>query len=137
MGNFTAEITLKNAGDIAKARDSLINEQDIRQVTIEAIPDTGASSLFITEDVCRKLGLTFKQEGYVNIADGARKLCKRTEAVEVHWKNRSTECRATVIPGSKKNLLGAIPLEDMDLRVNPVTMCLEGANGDEPVYQAL
>jgi hypothetical protein len=39
-----------------------------------------------------------------------------------------------VIPESEEVLLGAIPLEDMDLRVNPVKQALEGIHGDEVLY---
>jgi clan AA aspartic protease len=137
MGHFTQQITLKNARDVGNALDGFIKEQDVRQVTIEAVVDTGASTMVITEDVWQKLGLAIDQQSYANIANGTRQMCQRTEAVAIHWKNRSTQCSAVVIPGAKKNLLGAIPLEGMDLMVDPVNMCLKGANGDEPVYQAL
>jgi hypothetical protein len=53
--------------------------------------------------------------------------------VEVHWKNRSTSCEAIVLPNSDEVLLGAIPLEGMDLMVNPVEQVLVGVHGDEPL----
>jgi clan AA aspartic protease len=137
MGNFTETITLKNPIDAGLVRRGLISDREVRQVTIEAVVDTGASTMVITEEVCQKLGLAVEHEGSVSIANGARQPCKKTEPVAIYWKNRYAACSALVIPGAKKNLLGAIPLEDMDLRVNPVKMCLEGANGDEPIYQAL
>jgi hypothetical protein len=45
MGTFTEEITLKNARDAGDFRHGRIKAQEIRQVTIQAIPDTGASRL--------------------------------------------------------------------------------------------
>jgi hypothetical protein len=39
-----------------------------------------------------------------------------------------------VVPGAKKILLGAIPLEGLDLMVNPVTQELVGAHGDQFIY---
>ncbi|MCX6583665.1 MAG: hypothetical protein NT166_26115 [Candidatus Aminicenantes bacterium] len=39
--------------------------------------------------------------------------------VEVRFKNRSTTCRAVVLPGDSGMLLGAIPMEDMDLISDP------------------
>ena len=42
--------------------------------------------------------------------------------------------RATVVPGSEKVLLGAIPLEGMDLTVNPKTQEVMGIHGDEVVF---
>jgi hypothetical protein len=42
-------------------------------------------------------------------------------------------CQAWVIPNAKEILLGAIPLEDMDLMVDPAGRKLVGAHGDEPL----
>jgi len=42
--------------------------------------------------------------------------------------------RALVVPGAEKVLLGVIPLEGLDLMVNPVTQELVGAHGDEVEY---
>ncbi|MDR1787167.1 MAG: aspartyl protease family protein [Treponema sp.] len=137
MGNFSQKITLKNQADLAMFRHGFIKEAEVREVTIEALVDTGASILFITEEVRQKLGLTVEQKSYATIANGMRQPCQRTEPVAIYWKNRSTVCPAMVIPGADTNLLGAIPLEGMDLKVNPVAMCLEGVNGEYPLYLAL
>jgi len=53
-----------------------------------------------------------------------------TEAVEVCRKDRFSTSRAAVMPGIPAILPGALPLEDMDLRVNPVEQRLEYARGD-------
>ena len=130
MGTVYAEITLKNAYEEGKALEGLIKAEDVRTATVTAIVDTGAMSLVITEDLRQKLGLSIRGEKPVLIANGQRVLSKLTEGVEVHWKNRITTVRAVVIPGAAAVLLGAIPLEDMDLIVNPVTQELAGAHGD-------
>jgi len=137
VGNFSQKITLKNAGDLVKARDGLIRGEDVRQVDIDAIVDTGASVMFITEDIRQKLGLAIDSNSYAKIANGTYQACRRTEPVSIHWKNRSTSCPAMVMPGATENLMGAIPLEGMDLKVNPVDQCLEGVHGADPVYLAL
>jgi hypothetical protein len=41
-------------------------------------------------------------------------------------------CRPLVIPNATEVLLGAIPLEDMDLMVDPVGQKLVGRHGDRP-----
>jgi len=130
MGTVYAEITLKNARDEGKAREGFIEAADVRAETVQAIVDTGAMSLVINEELCQKLGLAINGEKYVLVANGERVYCKVTEAVEIHWKNRLSILSAVVIPGAKKVLMGAIPLEDMDLIVNPVTQELVGAHGD-------
>jgi len=130
MGTVHAEITLRNANDRANCAQGIIKEQDVRSVAVTAIVDTGAMSLVISEDLCQKLGLSIIGQRMAQIANGQRVPCKLTEAVEIHWKNRLSTLSAVVIPGAELVLLGAIPLEDMDLMVNPVTQELVGAHGD-------
>jgi clan AA aspartic protease len=95
--------------------------------------DTGAITLVIDEATNEKLGLATKAYRHSTLADGSRRRCKLTEPVEVHWKDRSTSCEAIVLPNSNDVLLGAIPLEGMDLMVNPVEQALVGIHGDEPL----
>jgi len=137
MGTVYAEITLKNARDEGKAQEGLIKAEAVRAVTVQAVVDTGAMSLVIDEELRQELGLAIKGEKNALVANGQRVICKLTEAVEIHWKNRISTLSAVVIPGAKKVLLGAIPLEDMDLMVNPVTQELVGAHGDSVECLAL
>ena len=137
MGTVYAEITLKNAGDAIRVKENLITEPEVRRTTVTAIVDTGAATLFITEAVCQQLGLVTEGERSARTASGARIACKVTEPVDIQWKERSTSCRAVVMPGAENILLGAIPLEDMDVMVNPAGRELVGAHGDEIVALAL
>jgi clan AA aspartic protease len=137
VGSFAEEITLKNAYDVGKAREGLIKEEDIRHITVTAVVDTGAGTLFIDEETCQTLGLAIIDQRDAYIANGTQVPCKVTGPVQICWKNRSTDCRAVVMPGSKKILLGAIPLEDMDLMVDPVNQKLTGVHGDKIVALAL
>jgi clan AA aspartic protease len=132
MGSFKTEIALRNEVDIALCKRGYIAEDQIRQVTVDAIVDTRAITLALTEALCRKLGLDIAGERMVRTADGKHP-CTVTRPVEVRWKNRETSCEALVIPGLETPLLGAIPLEGMDLIVNPVAQELVGANGNEPI----
>ena len=130
MGTVYAVISLKNARDEGGRRAGLMKAEDVRSVNVKSVVDTGAMSLVITEKLCQKLGLEKIGEKFVRIANGQRVSCKLTEAVEIHWKNRISILSAVVIPGAKTVLLGTIPLEDMDLLVNPVTKELAGAHGE-------
>jgi predicted aspartyl protease len=51
MGTVKTEITLKNVIDAGNAKRGIIKEAEIRAITVEAIVDTGASTIVITEDV--------------------------------------------------------------------------------------
>ena len=102
----------------------------MRSVTVQAVVDTGAMSLVINEELQQKLGLKVMRIRSALVANGQRVTCNETEPVEISWKDRGSSLNAVVIPGAKTVLLGAIPLEDMDLMVNPVTQELVGAHGD-------
>jgi clan AA aspartic protease len=131
MGQVVTEITLANVKDEGKAEDGIISINDVRKVTVQAIVDTGAMTLIITEELYKKLGLTQKEEKIANLADGRKVSCIVTRPVSIYWKNRSTVVEAVVVPGAARVLLGVIPLEDMDLIVEPKKEELVGAHGDE------
>ena len=134
-GTVVTEITLTNVADKVRVQDGV--RAEARQETVSALVDTGASMLVINEELQRRLGLEIEDKRWTTFADGGRKECGLTEGVNIRWQNRDCICRAVVIPGAKSILLGVIPLEDMDLIVNPVTQMLEGAHGDEVVTLAL
>ena len=136
MGTVFAEITLKNAADEENAREGLIREDEIRSVTVTSIVDTGAATLVINEKLCGMLGVGIREEKSVNLADGNRVMGKLTAPVDVIWKDRSWACPAVVIPGAETVLLGAIPLEGMDLMINTKAQELVGVHGDTVEYMA-
>jgi clan AA aspartic protease len=136
MGNVFAELNLKNAGDATLARNGHIAENDVRTVTLTAIVDTGASTLVINEDIFNELGLYVVETRRINLAGGAKMEGKVTSPVSIQWKNRFATVDAVVLPGGKP-LLGLLPLEFMDLMVDPVRQELVGAHGDEPVLMAM
>ena len=133
MGMVHAEITLKNAWDVSNAEKGLIQESEIRQTTVTALVDTGAGTLVVNEELCRQLGLRIQGERPVRLANNTSEKVKIAEPVKVCWKNRDMVCQPWVVPSSPNILLGAIPLEDMDLIVDPAKQELIGAHGDEIV----
>jgi len=136
MGTTYAEITLKNSRDAGNAREGLIEENEVRSLTVQAVVDTGAITLVINEELQQKLGLTVINKKFAYVANGQRVPYDETEPVDIMWKNRNASVNAAVIPGARTVLLGAIPLEAMDLMVNPVTQELVGAHGDSAVIFA-
>jgi predicted aspartyl protease len=134
MSVFKEEITLANARDVGNARDGLIPDTKIRKITVGAMPDTGAWTLVINEDTRQKLGLAVEETSESALADGATDTYGVTEGVKIRWKNRSTVLPAVVVPDAKDILLGALPLEAMDLMVDPVHEQLVGVHGVEPLH---
>jgi clan AA aspartic protease len=131
MGIVHAEITLKNAIDVGEVHRGSLTEQEVRTATVQALVDTGAGTLVINEELREALGLTVRRLRQGELADGAKQVYQVTEPVEIHWQDRETACPALVLPGAREVLLGAIPLEDLDLVVDPVRQVLTGAHGDE------
>jgi len=136
MGNVFAEITVKNALEATLARKGHIAEKDVHTVTLTTIVDTGATSLVINEEIFKQLGLNVEETRYINVAGGGRMLCKITDPVRIQWKDRSATVSAVVMPEGKP-LLGVIPLEFMDLMVDPVNRELVGVHGDEALLMAM
>jgi len=131
MGEVSAEIILKNGADIIRANDGHITEQNIRSVTVNALVDTGASTLVISENLRKKLGLDIFDTRTVTLAGGSKATCGVADPVQICWKNRTSLIRPWVMPDENEVLLGVIPLEEMDLIVDPVNQTLAGAHGDE------
>ena len=133
MGTVYAELTLKNVGDLVRAKDGLLREDNIREAKVNAVVDTGAITLIISETVCEELGLEIQEVKEATLANNAKEICKITEPVEIHWKDRRSVCRPWVLAGMDEVLLGVIPLEDMDLMVDPGKQELTGRHGDEQI----
>ena len=131
MGSVLADITLRNGADIVRARDGHIQEQDIRSFDVTALVDTGATTLVIGEEMRKKLGLDVIGNRTVTLAGGSRASCGITEPVQICWKDRTSLTSPWVMPGEEDILLGVIPLEEMDLIVDPINQQLVGAHGDK------
>jgi len=136
MGNVFAEITVKNVDDMGLARAGHITENNVRSVTLNAVVDTGARTLVINEEIFNQLGLSVVETRDINLAGGGRMECKVTDAVHIQWKDRFAVVNAVVLPEGRP-LLGVIPLEFMDLMVNPVNRELVGVHGDRAVLMAM
>jgi len=134
MSVITTEITLKNMMDVGDAMRGLIEEDKIRQMTVNAIVDTGAWTMVINEETRTKLGLLDRGFGEANLADGKEEVVPMAGPVEVWWKNRRFTGDALVLPNAKDILLGAIPLEEMDLTINPKRE-LVGVHGDRVLHR--
>ena len=134
MSIIHTEITLKNAVDVSNVSTGIIQDHQIRQTTVQALVDTGAWTLVINEDIRDKLGLQIIGTDSGTFADGTKESFNVAGPLEVIWKNRRTICVALVLPSADEVLLGAIPLEALDLTINPRKEEITGAHGDQPLH---
>ena len=102
---------------------------EVRQMTVKAIVDTGAWTIVINEETRAKLGLLDSGIGEATLADGKKDEYPMAGPLEIWWENRRFNCDALVIPDAPDILLGAYPLEGMDLTINP-QRGLVGVHGD-------
>jgi clan AA aspartic protease len=106
MGTVHAKIKLDNP---KRAR--------LKAVETNALVDTGSLFLCLPEEVCHRLQLEESSKKEVTTADGKRCLCPYVGPVRVQFENR--ECYVGAVVLGDEVLLGAVPMEDMDLVVIP------------------
>lgn len=109
----------------------LINPRNrsLKPISAKALVDTGAITLCIPEHVVVQLGLEELEKREVKTADGEPRLVPYVGPIQVRFGNRSCFTGALVLGDSV--LLGAVPMEDMDLVINPRTQELT-VNPDSP-----
>lgn len=93
--------------------------RELAALEVRALADTGAMHLCIPEHVAIQLELAEQEKREATLADGSKRLMPYVGPVEVRFGNR--RCFVGAIVMGDEVLLGAIPMEDMDLVVRPMT----------------
>ncbi|MFH0948192.1 MAG: clan AA aspartic protease [Elusimicrobiota bacterium] len=106
MGLVSAVIKLRNP------REAKLNE-----IETDVLVDSGAVHLCIPEHVKIQLELEEIDKKEVTLADGSKRLVSYVGPIEIRFKNRVGFVGALVM--GDQVLLGAIPMEDMDLVILP------------------
>ena len=96
---------------------------------MSALADTGAVHLCIPEHVALQLQLQELEKREVVLADGHRRTVPYMGPVEVRFRNRRCFTGAMVL--GNEVLLGAIPMEDMDLVLQPQLQSID-VNPESP-----
>ena len=136
MGHVNTQLTLKNFDDARRAKKGELPEHKIRQITVDAMVDTGATTLIINKKLFEELGLDIMEEREITFANDTKEICKLTEPLEIHWNDRFVAMSALVVEDASEVLMGVLPLEGMDLMVDTVNQKLVGVHGDQVVYLA-
>lgn len=106
MGTIYARIKLSN-----------LLRDDLRPVEIDALVDSGAINLCVPDIVRHELGLEVARTRVAQMADGSLVEVGVIEPVTVTFENRVTTTTAMVL--GNEVLLGAIPMQDMDVMIDP------------------
>jgi clan AA aspartic protease len=104
---------------LVHAEFRLTNVFTQQSVIVRALVDTGATDVFVTAEVARALGVDPEELSHANVtlADGRRVSVPRLPPLEIQFGSRSYYGTAFVMGG--ECLMGVIPLEAMDLVVDP------------------
>ena len=119
MGMVYAEIELINGEDVMLARRHTIGEEEIKRITVTMLVDSGSYFLCINENIQAYLQLPFRERKRCQTANGLIIECDIVGPVDLKFANRRAVCDAYVLPGDSEPLLGAIPLEEMDVIIDP------------------
>lgn len=120
MGLVYADIQLINGGDQEMVRRGYMDKDEIKSMWVNILVDTGSYMLAINESIQEQLQFPVVEKRKAQLADGSIVECDVVSHVELKFKNRRTMCNAMVLPGDNEPLLGAIPLEDMDVLIHPL-----------------
>lgn len=112
MGLVSGKVTLKNP-----------RLPELDAVVVDALADSGAVHLCIPQQVMLQLKLEAIDAKEVTLADGRRAVVPYVGPIEVRFRNRVGFAGALVM--GDQVLLGAIPMEDMDLVIIPRTRMLD------------
>lgn len=118
MGFVNAKLVLKNP-----------RIPELTPIEVDSLADSGAVHLCIPQHIQIQLELEETDKKEVTLADGSSKLVPHVGPIELRFKNRVGFAGALVM--GDQILLGAIPMEDMDLVIIPKTRTLD-VNPDSP-----
>lgn len=132
MGRVYAEIELVHYDDLADSRKGRIPAEQVRRMNITAMVDSGADYLAINEHIQNQLQLPVNETRVFELADGSEIQLDIVGPVWVFFENRRANVDAIVLPGDAEPLLGAVPMEIMDVIIHPSRRILT-VNPDNPL----
>jgi clan AA aspartic protease len=106
MGLIHTKLTLSNP-----------RQRELLPVEVNALADTGSLHLCLPEHLAIQLQLEELYKREVTTADGQKHLCSYVGPLQVTFQNRGCFTGALVL--GDEVLLGAVPMEDMDIMLSP------------------
>lgn len=137
MGRVRTEVTVENMGDLWDLKKSVLNPEQVRRLIVkDALVDTGATTLALPTRLIQQLGLNKVTEKRVTSSKGTQ-MVSIYDAVRVTIMDRFCTVDVMEVPDEVPVLVGQIPLEMLDLVVDPQGGRLIGnpAHGGEHVLE--
>ena len=136
MGLVYADIELINTTDLENAKRHIIGNEEVKRIRLSMLADSGAYMMAINENIQSQLELPFIEKRKAVMADGSVEEFEVVGPVMVKFANRTAVCNAFVLDGNSEPLLGAIPMEEMDVLIHPLRQELI-VNPEHPNYAVL
>ncbi len=136
MGLVYADIELFNYADETLCEDGYLPKEKIRNMQITAMADSGAIRLSINEVIKEQLGLRVRQQLNISLADGTKRLLDVAWPIRMKFGDRDCITDAFVLPNNEEALIGAVPMELMDLVIVPAEnkLMYNPLHPDGPLY---
>jgi clan AA aspartic protease len=131
-----AEVQLINRDDMALAKKFIIGEEEVKRMSVNMLVDSGSYMLAINESIQSQMQFPVAEKRKFELTNGHIAEYDVVASVELRFKNRRTNCNAIVLPGNSEPLLGAIPMEDMDVLLHPLSQELI-VNPEHPFFAVL
>jgi len=105
--------------DYVRAKIEIGNPRNptLERIKKDALVDTGALMFCIPDHICVQMGFEELEKREITTADGKKQLVPYVGPVLIHFENRNCFVGALVLGDDV--LLGAVPMEDMDLIIAP------------------
>lgn len=132
VGKVIVEVELVNAEDDSAQFRSQMKSSEIRRVKLPMLVDTGATGLSLHQEAIKKLGLRVIKEVTSQFANGQTAKRKVYSSVLINVMGRSAITWVVECPSNVPALLGQIPLEMMDLMVDPRNQRLVPGHPESP-----
>jgi clan AA aspartic protease len=91
--------------------------QELQPIEVSCLADTGSTYLCIPPHIAMQLNLKTLETREATLADGSSHQVPYVGPVKINFENRNCFVGALVL--GDEVLLGAVPMEDMDLVVHP------------------
>jgi len=107
---------------------------NLAPISVKCLPETGVLMMSITEGLCIQLKLDELEKRAVTIAESSIRQAPFVGPIRIDFENRFCFTGAFVL--GNEPLLGAVPMGEMDLVVNPAKQKVmpNPANPNVPVY---
>lgn len=139
MGRVLAEAKIENLNDLWDAENGRIADEQVRTVNLmDALVDTGATTLALPTRFIQQLGLRKSSEKNAYSSQGIGRV-NVYSAVRLTLLDRPCIVEVMEVPDSVPALIGQVPLEMLDLVVDPRGQRLIGnpAHNGEHVLELL